>query len=384
MYLLSLKYFSISSFFVKINLAIQKGKLLNLNTGLSLSTNIFINELMFFEEKIILLDDTNRPIFYNQKTGKFNDALFNEFRISNLINNLAVFYKKGKIRKYGLWDVTNKVYLFESENSCGVFIFKNNIFGENEAVLSSKKIFDGFVNWTLNISEIGYFEHPFEVLRNPVEVQQFVGVYEDLLWVFLRNQVFLGIDIHTGKVMHKLYKVATECHQNQDYDQSFEPWFLALIPNANWFLDESTGTIKGLSRQCYVEVNIKKVIEEPKKSVFSNLFGTRKNTEVEPTIAVYHFFSLMRTLDLRNIASRLTVIDDESKIIYFGDEDTGRWGLYNTHAKVFEYISEQIPVEKAKDKKGFTRLKEIKQGGNKVYVLDMQQTLHIFEKEINI
>jgi hypothetical protein len=255
-------------------------------------------------------------------------------------------------------------------------------------LLKSLKIIESFdlTNsnqiWSLDISELGYFDHPHEVLRNSVEVQQFIGVYEGVLWVFLRNQVMLGINTSNGELLHKILGMEPKSHQNTDYDVAWSTDTLALLPNTTWHLAESAGIIKGLAHQSYIEIDLKHkpIVAEKPKGMFAGFFASKKVTEVYPTIKRYHFYTQMQSLGLRNIAARHTIIDDEGKNIYFFDETESRWGIYNTNGLSFEYISDQIPV-KSQKKETYTRIKEIKQGGSKVYVLDMQQTLHIFEKE---
>lgn len=112
--------------------------------------------------------------------------------------------------------------------------------------------------WSLDISEIGYFEHPFENLRNQVEVQQFIGIYEDVLWVFLCNRTFLGIDIHKGELVYKITEIPDEAHINQDFYSALEPHQLRIIHNVKWFLDSTQGKIKALTHHSYIEIDLPK------------------------------------------------------------------------------------------------------------------------------
>lgn len=89
----------------------------------------------------------------------------------------------------------------------------------------------------------------------------------------------------------------------------------------------------------------------------------------------------MQDLGCKNVAAMHTVIDEGFQKIYFFDEDNGRWGIFNTENRGFEYISEVMKEDIALDKYGTKRFKEMQQGAGKVYILDQQNTLHIFERE---
>ena len=233
----------------------------------------------------------------------------------------------------------------------------------------------GEAEWSLDISEIGYFEHPHENRRDKIRVEQFVGVYEQVLWVYLGNMVFLGIDVDSGEVLYKMDQVTT--HVNTDYSSGRVGELLTLIWDAKWFLDKTTGLIKGLCNHCYIEINLKKPAKES-NGFISRLFNKKGPADIYPNISVRHFYNHIRNLGLTNVAIGSVVNDDDFENMYFTNGEVGRWGIYNTQTYSFDYISEPVP---SGDSDSFVRLREIKQSGNKVYVLDQESTLHIYEKE---
>jgi hypothetical protein len=348
--------------------------------------SLFFNGLFIFgpgvasinlTENLIYFTDWNSNYYISNFKGNYelyNTYLFEKSKNYSLEYSIdkKIIYKNLSLGKTKLFDKKTSVF--------HRLIFMDVFFESDNFIISAFDLFSDL--WSLEISKLGYFDHPHEVLQNSVEVQQFIGVYEGVLWVFLRNQVMLGINTSNGELLHKILGMEPSSHQNADYDVAWSTDTLALLPNTTWHLAESAGIIKGLAHQSYIEIDIKHkpTVAEKPKGMFAGFFASKKVTEVYPTIKRYHFYTQMQSLGLRNIAARHTIIDDEAKNIYFFDETESRWGIYNTNGLRFEYISDQIPV-KSQKKETYTRIKEIKQGGSKVYVLDMQQTLHIFEKE---
>lgn len=383
-------YNNVKSFNSFLGFGIQNHKLIDFKTGTLIDFNIHFNEIYNSASQLILIDDSNRPIFYNSVENSFDSSFYDKFRVSKIEKGLIIFYIKDSIRKYGIWDVSKKSPLIEVVGSIGTYIYKTSIFGSSGCNIFSKSINSGNTIWSLDISEIAYFEHPNEILRSSLEVQQFIGVYEEILWVFMRNRTFLGIDIQKGEVLHKITHFETLSHLNQDFDPPSEDYYkeytevwLPLIPDANWFLDESNGKIKGLAGIQYVEIDLKKFknIPEKKKGFLSSILGNKSSNPTTP-IYVRHLFGQLKELGLQEIAARQTVINEESTEIYFFDSIKGRWGIYDTLTYSFNYVSEPVVSQEILAKRGYMgSIKEIKQGAGKVYVLDTNQTLHIFERE---
>ena len=285
------------------------------------------------------------------------------------------------VKEFSLFDVYSGIYFFETKEKkyfsrlfTPSIILGEMLFGSYKSEISCFD-WEGGTQWSLDISEIGYFEHPHENRRDKIRVEQFVGVYEQVLWVYLGNMVFLGIDVGSGKVLYRMDQVTT--HVNTDYSSERVGELLTLIWDARWFLDKTAGLIKGLCNHCYIEINLKKPVKES-NGLISRLFNKKGPVDIYPNISVRHFYNHIRNLGLTNVAIGSVVIDDDFENMYFTNGEVGRWGIYNTKTYSFDYISEPVP---SGDSDSFVRLREIKQSGNKVYVLDQESTLHIYEKE---
>ena len=65
--------------------------------------------------------------------------------------------------------------------------------------------------------------------------------------------------------------------------------------------------------------------------------------------------------------------------MYFYLAEQLRFGVLDINTKEIIYISEPIAVVERDN--SFTRLRDLKVSENKVYILDSNHTLHIFERE---
>ena len=69
----------------------------------------------------------------------------------------------------------------------------------------------------------------------------------------------------------------------------------------------------------------------------------------------------------------------QDNLLYFYLFDQLRFGVLDINTKEIIYVSEPIAVVERDD--SFTQLKDLKVSENKVYILDSNHTLHIFERE---
>ena len=65
--------------------------------------------------------------------------------------------------------------------------------------------------------------------------------------------------------------------------------------------------------------------------------------------------------------------------MYFYNDKELQFGVLDINTKEIIYVSEPIAVVERDD--SFTRLRDLKVSENKVYILDSNHTLHIFERE---
>ena len=69
----------------------------------------------------------------------------------------------------------------------------------------------------------------------------------------------------------------------------------------------------------------------------------------------------------------------QGDLLYFYNDKELQFGILEINTKEIIYVSEPIAVVERDD--SFTRLRDLKVSENKVYILDSNHTLHIFERE---
>ena len=69
----------------------------------------------------------------------------------------------------------------------------------------------------------------------------------------------------------------------------------------------------------------------------------------------------------------------QGDLLYFYNDKELQFGILDINTKEIIYVSEPIAVVERDD--SFTRLRDLKVSENKVYILDSNHTLHIFERE---
>ena len=269
------------------------------------------------------------------------EGVYNSFFSSDLSKSYFGFYNIGKERYE--WQFERKLD--------SIFCLKNALFIKESFLLISINTLNGKTLWQYDISKIGEFITPWEI--KPAEVEQLIGVYNRILWVHLGNGKVIGLNIETGNLEHEL----SDTPETNIHNGILKP--LAdggkrerLI---HYHFDEDMGKIFGLSFNTYCEINL-----QCKK----------------PQFEIWLLNDQMKSLGLKEIY-RYTAKDEDGNL-YFIDYNECKWGFFNTTTKSIEWVSEKITVES--NPNAFTQLKEIQYGAGKVYVLDSNHTLHIFEK----
>jgi hypothetical protein len=228
-------------------------------------------------------------------------------------------------------------------------VFKKGIYSANDNLISFFER-DEFT-WQFDISEIGEFISP--IGNKPAEVEQLIGVYGQILWVYLGNGKLIGLDAQTGKLVHEL----NDTPENNIHGGTMRP----LADGGkrerfiHYYLDQSAGKLIGLSFNTYCEVDLK---QDSPSFEFWNI------KEQMPSWGIKEF--------ARNIAW------DGHNSLFFFDANAHLWGVFDITQRQIVWVSDPISIPCKAD--SFTQLREIQYGAGKVYVLDSAQTLHVFEK----
>jgi len=264
---------------------------------------------------------------------------------------IHIFYSLNYSSSYvGLFDIKSLRNRWRIESG----VAKSYFFQKYFIIYESKKascisIDNGALIW--QFSELSNYnwqqksvyqdESPYEV---KAEVIIFLGVYNNLLWLVLNRGSLLALDINTGEVKKHIF-------QGKSIGT-----FPKILENAAFsiysFLDEQEGKIVSLFQEFYLEYDLEKLDDYFEYSSFaesSKKFG----------------------LGLNRIGGH-----DAEYIYAWEDGGNNRFAIFSREKKEIIWCGE-IPEVKGL----FPALLDVKYGAGKLYVLDKNNTLHIFEKE---
>ena len=237
------------------------------------------------------------------------------------------------------------------------FIILNQklIFYKNENI-SFFDINQNYAVWSFPLTSLGTYETSDKEVKTQ-EVQQFIGVYNEKLWVRTNIGHFFALDINSGQLLHHLQGVSSyDLHGSIDEYLGETDLYQFFFRN-NYILNTDRGVIIGLGGDRYFEIDIN---SEPPKSSIYGMMDQMKEFGIKPGNIGYN------------------QVLKENKL-YFITSDQGVFGIIDTITKKLIYVSDPIEII---SKNGLPpQLREIQVSDDKVYVLASDNTLHIFEKE---
>ena len=199
--------------------------------------------------------------------------------------------------------------------------------------------------WEFSLASFGKWKNSWDEERF-FEVYKLIGIYNNILWAFIEIGGFIGLDIKTGELKYRI----SEYHMGKESKLFFR---------SDYYLDNERGKIFGLAH-IFIEIDLN---QDP------------------PFVTQY---GLQEEFEKYNIKKANDTAEDfvvQDNLLYFYLSDQLRFGVLDINTKEIIYISEPIAVVERDD--SFTQLKDLKVSENKVYILDSNHTLHIFEREEN-
>lgn len=228
-------------------------------------------------------------------------------------------------------------------NDDSFFTLKNNFICLIKAI-SSETIWQYDLSTKYNWQQkADYIDQPD--IEKQAEVIKFLGVYKNELWLVLNSGALLALDIETG-AESRYIKEGKMLSGEADYED-FKGYF-----GYDTILDEKTGLIFNLNRHFYLEYNINSVND------FFDSYSFKES-------------SANHKLNLNYVGG----FDDEYIYSYEGSNNN-RFAVFSRDKKEIIWSSE---IEEVKGK--FPAIRDLQYGAGKIYVLDHDSTLHIFEKE---
>ena len=336
------------------------------------SWKIIDNNCFFVSDDVVKVTgkEVNIPISFPYLGIDFNPSFFNVFT-NRSVNTF--FNYQGKV--INTFEERNFYYYFSDSSfiyydrvskrlmyndlellrgkMLSSYIFDDLLFFEKENKIQTINFLSGQFLWEFPLSSLGKWKKPYTDEEIDFQVRRLIGIYNNILWVFLNAEGFIGLDIETGELKYRI----RECHQ-------------AIGKTSTSFYDDS----KGFFRSDYLLDNKKRKILGLAVDVFIEIDLTQE----PPFVTQY---GLQEEFEKYNIKGKdtSTKYAVQDNLLYFYLAEQLRFGILDINTKEIIYISEPIAVVERDD--SFTRLRDLKVSENKVYILDSNHTLHIFERE---
>ena len=311
---------------------------------------------VFDEEKGCYYIDENFNIIKSDyflianENSKYLIAWANAVKISRGVYNRSICLLEN--------DLVNVKEIILEENYQYLETYTNDVLiTSNKDVILGYHIFPTNFLWEFPLSSLGKWKNPYTDEEIDFQVRRLIGIYNNILWVFLNAEGFIGLDIETGELKYRIpeYHQAIGKTSTSSYDDS-KGFF-----RSDYLLNNEKGKILGLAVDVFIEIDL---TQEPP---FVIQYGLQEEFE-------------KYNIKKANDTAENYVIQDN--LLYFYLTEQLKFGILDINTKEIIYVSEPIAVVERDD--SFTRLRDLKVSENKVYILDSNHTLHIFEREGNV
>ena len=253
------------------------------------------------------------------------------------------FLLVSKDKKTAILNIINNEFHYILNSRIFKFLeWKEKLFFKNKNTIQGIEIYTGQFLWEFPLSSLGKWKNSWDEERD-FEVYKLIGIYNNILWAFIEIGGFIGLDIKTGELKYRI----SEYHMGKESKLFFR---------SDYYLDNERGKIFGLAH-IFIEIDL---TQEPP---FVTQYGLQEEFE-------------KYNIKEKDTSTKYAVQDN---LLYFYLAEQLRFGILDINTKEIIYISEPIAVVERDD--SFTRLRDLKVSENKVYILDSNHTLHIFERE---
>ena len=264
--------------------------------------------------------------------------------IKKVISDSLLLVSKDK--KTAILNIINNEFHYILNSRIFKFLeWKEKLFFKNKNTIQGIEVYTGQFLWEFPLSSLGKWKNSWDEERD-FEVYKLIGIYNNILWAFIEIGGFIGLDIKTGELKYRI----SEYHMGKESKLFFR---------SDYYLDNERGKIFGLAH-IFIEIDLN---QDP------------------PFVTQY---GLQEEFEKYNIKKANDTAEDfvvQDNLLYFYLAEQLRFGILDINTKEIIYVSEPIAVVERDD--CFTQLKDLKVSENKVYILDSNHTLHIFEREEN-
>lgn len=167
-----------------------------------------------------------------------------------------------------------------------------------------------------------------------------LGIHNGVLWIWLSSGELIGLDEKTGELTKRIRSGGSKDNPEFKFGGAMQ-------------IDADTSSLIGLWSKYYIEINL----NDPNLSV--------KYTDLSESLEAISM----------SISYRSHAFPYDTKSIYFCDDRQGKIGVFDRGKKEIVWSYE---LDMRRD--GIAQILEMKYADNKWYILDRNNTLHIFEK----
>ena len=301
------------------------------------------------------------PSFFNVFTNRSVNTFFNyQGKVINTFEEKDFYYYFSD-SSFIYYDRVSKRLMYNDlellrGKMLSFYIFDELLFFEKENKIQTINFLSGQFLWEFPLASLGKGKDYSTDEEFDYEVEQFVGIYNNILWVYIERGGFIGLDIQTGELKHRILGIpkGNLLGKVDSYVDSEEFY---IFYRAKFILDDKKGIIIGLIADRFFEIDLNK-------------------EKVTPML--YGMWDKMEKMNLKKYGVNGNT-SLQGDLLYFYNDKELQFGVLDINTKEIIYVSEPIAVVERDD--CFTQLKDLKVSENKVYILDSNHTLHIFERE---
>ena len=294
------------------------------------------NNYKIFDENLELVEEGEDKVFLYLSNDYLETQYSNEYLedITAIIDKNENLIVLGNIDNFSISFFQMGIY---------IYIYKKNKIYDDVMSIRAFSIQKKEHLWEFSLASLGKWKNSWDEERF-FEVYKLIGIYNNILWAFIEIGGFIGLDIKTGELKYRI----SEYHMGKESKLFFR---------SDYYLDNERGKIFGLAH-IFIEIDLNQAPS------FVTQYGLQEEFE-------------KYNIKKANDTAEDFVVQDN--LLYFYLAEQLRFGVLDINTKEIIYISEPIAVVERDD--SFTRLRDLKVSENKVYILDSNNTLHIFERE---
>ena len=328
------------------------------------SWKIIDNNCFFVSDDVVKVTgkEVNIPISFPYLGIDFNPSFFNVFT-NRSVNTF--FNYQGKV--INTFEERNFYYYFSDSSfiyydrvskrlmyndlellrgkMLSSYIFDDLLFFEKENKIQTINFLSGQFLWEFPLSSLGKGKDYNTDEEFDYEVEQFVGIYNNILWVYIERGGFIGLDIQTGELKHRILGIP-KGNLLGKVDSYVDNEEFYIFYRAKFILDEKKGIIIGLIADRFFEIDLNK-------------------EKITPML--YGMWDKMEKMNLKKYGVNGNT-SLQGDLLYFYNDKELQFGILDINTKEIIYVSEPIAVVERDD--SFTRLRDLKVSENKVYILD--------------